>query len=380
MSLNDIYYKKYMQYKKKYLDTKTSYDSCQIGGQIKIFNLNKKYFYKKGQLQDNLINFYNEYGSRFKILYMPPKEKHKKKSDKIEIIIKLFKVKLIGGAKYYRMIHDIPHRTTNLVPLQIDFIDNQTIELNNNSYIANIHKTYEISGTNLIKICLKINEILGAEKTRLYDGTSVNCDNVNMDLSYLKLLEKGVTFYMGLGFDFEVTHSEWFHIRYSNKNILKKEVSKLIKELRLIKIADIINEYRKLLKLINLVVIENNEQNLQIIIKDLDIVKSASKEHDLNSQQYKTNAYYFIPELYKECFEMLDILNNNTNYTYLYELMIDLFKDKTKCNNYTKLFFYLVESLTYKIIYGNHIITKKYGLKFRLLQVLRQNYSYSYTF
>lgn len=374
-------YKLYLRYKKLYLD-----QINQVGGsnkfKLKIFDLTKKHKYKKGYLQDNLNELYGEYGSRFIVRYKINNKS--KKNIIINIIVKLIKMKLVSGIEYFSMIYNIPHRTTYLIPLKIDFIDNIKMKLNNFSYIANIQKTDEISGTNMVKICLKINEILGAEKTILGDGTSVKCNDGSMDLSFLKLLESEATFYMKLGFDYELTGNEWMYIRFLSKDMLKDTIVTIITELRSIKISNIIEEYKKLLQLIETCTIENNKQNLQIILKDSDLTKSISNEESNQSYYtyYKKDPYSAIPDLFTECYEMLNILNEseNSKHKYLYELMINLFKDKNECSKYLKLFMYLVESIRYKIIYGNNVIVRDYGIKFRLLQTLRHNYLYSYTF
>jgi hypothetical protein len=73
----------------------------------------------------------------------------------------------------------------------------------------------------MVQICLEINRILGVENIFLGDGTQVKCEknNEKMDLSLLKLIERGMTFYMNLGFDFDVTNCDWLYNRFSNKKI-----------------------------------------------------------------------------------------------------------------------------------------------------------------
>ena len=146
------YYEKYIKYKTKYIHSK----GIMKGGNIKIFDLNKKYEYKKGELQKNLKTFEKEYGSEFKVKY-----------ENILIDVNFIKAILPTGVKFYRMYYDIPKRTTKFKPFLIDFIDVVKAKKNNNTYISNIQRTNKISGTQLVKICLKINEILGAEKTLL---------------------------------------------------------------------------------------------------------------------------------------------------------------------------------------------------------------------
>ncbi len=51
-----------------------------------------------------------------------------------------------------------------------------------------------------------------------------------MDLSYIKLIERGTTFYMNLDFDFEVIDKDWFYKRFSSTKELKKKIYSLIKK------------------------------------------------------------------------------------------------------------------------------------------------------
>ncbi len=143
------YYYKYLKYKRKYLELKNNLNlninlndlSIQYGGRpktknkVKIFDLNSSTnsHYKKGNLQENLDDFSKTYGSKFKLKY-----------GKILIDIVLNIAHLPNKLKFYRMIYDIPYRTTSLKPFAIDFIDPNLVCLNNNTYISNIQRTANI--------------------------------------------------------------------------------------------------------------------------------------------------------------------------------------------------------------------------------------------
>ena len=105
------YKSKYLKYKQKYL--------IQIGGG-KIFDLSKTYKYKKGELQKNLKQFEKDYGNNFKLKY-----------NGITIDVELKKIKLPSKLEFYSISYDIPHRTSQLKPLRIDFLDITNSELNN---------------------------------------------------------------------------------------------------------------------------------------------------------------------------------------------------------------------------------------------------------
>ena len=127
------YYKKYIKYKFKYINLLEN----QIGGkkELKIFDLSGEHDFVSGDVEENLKKLEKEFGKRFII-----------KSTKldVEVEVDLYKIKLLSDLEIYRMKYDIPDRSTYLSPFIIDFFDITKSELNNNSYIYDIKKTYKI--------------------------------------------------------------------------------------------------------------------------------------------------------------------------------------------------------------------------------------------
>jgi hypothetical protein len=333
----------------------------QIGGE-NIFDISNNNYpeYKKGKLIYNISKLYKKYGSKFSI-----------KMNDIILPVKLVKIKLHNGVKFFRLIYDIEHRTTRLTPIIIDFIDPIKAELNNFSYIANIQKTNDISGTNLVKICLTINRILGAQKTYLGDGTEVLCNKNNqiMDLSYIKLIERGTTFYMNLGFDFEITNYDWFYNRFSSTKDLKKEIYKLLKKIRTIKTITLIKEYEDTLSLIVNMIKNDYEGTFEILNNN----SNASRISEI----YVNNPYKNITEIFDECKIILEILNRYKNIDKFYIILVKTFREA--CDDYTLLNKYIMESNRTKIIYNKSIIKRNYVIDFDFLKRLRYSF-YSYTF
>ncbi len=328
----------------------------------KLFDLfDSKHSFKRGEVQKNIKKVYEKYGENFNIKY---------KEHVLPVI--LTKKTLPNGREYFSMKYDFPNRTLELLPFRIDFIDNVSMELNNITYIGNIHRTTQISGNEMVSICLRINKLLGAKKTRLIDAAGVYHNNKKIDLSYLKLLERGQTFYMNLGFDFEITNTQFMYFKFDNKRQMKKYLHTLIEKLRSIKIEDLKEEYSKILNIINLAVLENNKNNFQIILTDeYEFVEQ-------NFSRYKDKAFESIPELFQESYYVLSVLNN-TKFTYLYELLVDLFKNQDK-ELYIKLVQILAESYLHKVVYGEEEVTRTYNMDFMLLKKIRQDYFYSYSF
>lgn len=329
----------------------------------KIFNLdneNIKDIFKYKELHKNIKILLKEFGNNFEVKY----------NDKL-FMVSIKKVKLPSNIEFYRMCYDIPHRTTYLMPFIIDFIDMVTLEKNNNTYISEIHKTDLFSGSDIVKICLKINKILGVKKTSLSDGTHVKCNktNENMDLAFIKLLERNKTFYMKFGFDYEITNTQFPYYRFSDKKKFTKELTKLLKKIRLIKTNEIIKEYNSTLDMLILAIKENYKNKFDILYNN-----SNPTHHD---EIYVTNPQTKVVDIVYECKKVLTILNKH-NEPKFYKLLIKLFKEN--CDEYSILFKYIVESVRTQIKYANKIIKKSHIFDFYFLLMYRYNYTYSYTF
>jgi len=323
----------------------------------KIFDLGDKP-YKKGELQKNLKKLEKTYGKKFQIKY---------KNYLIDVVLE--RIKLPNNTQFYRISHDIKHRTFLDAPFIIDFIDIDA-KKNNSSYITSIHKTDSISGSNMVKICLKINENLGAKKISLGDGARITCTQTDseMDLSLIKLLERYETFYMKFGFDFDMIHNDVPHLyKFTNKNDLKKEIIRIIDKIRTIKISDIITECENTIELMKHIKKDKNKGKLEIIY---------SNDHpSIENKTYKQMPEWFIGynlEYYKKILNLLKKYHKTLKISKLYKLFIELFNNN--CTDYTDLFAYFFENLTYKIIYNNKKIIRKYVNDFRFLYAYKTFY------
>lgn len=202
----------------------------------------------------------------------------------------------------------------------------------------------------------------------LFDGATINCHGKQIDLSYIKLIENRMTFYMKLGFDFEISHAMEPSFRYLDVNQLKMQVNATIDQVRKIEIEDVVNEYNLVLDIITQYARERDKKNLHIIIRKYYM-------YDYN-EYYVEKPEYSVDGLFQECKIVLDLLNK-TKHKYLYQYMIELFKHN--CQDYLQIDDYIVNNLRYKIIYKEHTVTRHYIQHFRILHRLRGNF-YSYTF
>ena len=132
---------------------------------MKILDILKKYNFTDN-VQNNIKILLKNFGSKFNIKY----KKH-------ILPVEIYKDK---NLKYYVLQYNIDDRTYNLFPFKIDFRDPITTELNNNTYIGNIHKTENINGSVMVEIVMVINKILNVKKTYIHDGTKLNVVLFNM--------------------------------------------------------------------------------------------------------------------------------------------------------------------------------------------------------
>jgi hypothetical protein len=332
----------------------------------KVFNLLHAHpNLKKHDVQNNIKRLLKQYGKMFTIKYG---------SLLLENVI-IVKKKLANGQSFYSLVYDIPYRTHDIKPLMIEFIDLHTSETNNNTYISHISRTDKISGTEMIQICIQINKVLGVNKTFLYDGASVVCpkNNESMNLSFQKLIEKGITFYMKFGFEFEVTDSPniLFYYRFKNKNDFMHEIQRVLNNIRAIKTIDLIKEYTDTLKLALTAISENYK-------KKLEIIKNVSSNVAHDNMFYDENPQDQLTEIVSESKEVLDVLNKYRHLKYFYQIMTKTFNDD--CGNYLILVKNIIDNFRHAFIYGNTQIKKEYSKNFRLLHSYMNKYSFSFQF
>jgi hypothetical protein len=334
---------------------------------VKTFDLAKKYpQYKKGDLHNNLDKFIKDFGKKFRIKYG---------SIVLDDVI-IMSVYAPSSTKFYRMMYDIPNRTTTLAPFIIDFIDPFKSVVNNNTYIANIQKTKDISGSNMTKICLAINRILGVTKTSLGDGTQITCEKTKqeLDLSYIKLIERGTTFYMNLGFQFDANKEQstpLYFYKFNDQESILKHVNMLINNIKSIKTTDIIKELENTFDIINEAVKGNYSKKLKILYNKYP---NPTRDNIIceNDPEQK------LVDIFKESKDVLDILYEYKNEKFIHKILINLFK--TSCEKYFILYKYFVENERMELSYGKKAVGRRYRQYFEQLAVIKNWYWYFYTF
>jgi len=329
----------------------------------KILNLSK---YNKftDDLISNLKILEKEFGNKFII---------KSEILNAKITVTLNKFKLANGNIFYQLNHFDNKRYTPLNPMRINFLNPQTNQIDGTSFIANIHKTNEYSGTTIVKLCLEINKIFGIKKTYLTDGAKTKCGDKETYLSFIKLLENNKTFYMALGFQIELWNNDSsmlnLEIANTNQKLLFK-LNKTIENIKKIKTKTIINEYCDTIDLLTDAIKTNFSKDFEIIIYKFNTF--------CDDEYYKEDSIKHVSDYFNECIKVLSILNKYKDKQFLFEILIYLFKNS--CEDYIKIYDYLIATNRIKIIYGKKVIEKKYIRDFKLLIQLYQSHVYSYTF
>lgn len=277
----------------------------------------------------------------------------------------------------YKLAYNSDKLTTFLKPFEIQFIDPITKKIGENTYISNIHKTHGISGSQIVEIVLHIQRQLSVKKTYLWDGASIMCGDKEIDLSILKLIERGSTFYMKLGFDYELTGDNDYDMRFNSISELKNKLNEIIQKIREIKIDSLIDEYKKTLDMMCDVIKNQSYQNL-----DIEYYRGSPTIFPVETY-HSEEPFYEVTRIISECKTVLDILNK-TNKVYLYEYLIELFNDSMRCYFYIDLYTCLVwNDQRHKILIGGlekNMITRTYPILFSYLSRLRHAFMFSFDF
>lgn len=321
---------------------------------MKIFDLNFPSIQFTNNLHKNVLLLKKRFGVNFII-----------KDGEFELPSHLYIVTEPDNPKiqYYSLIYNLKERDDWLLPYKIVFYDTQKIAKNNNCYIANIHKTDKISGTNMVNIVLKLLKLLGAEKVRLHDGAHIICQpsGKDIDLSFFKLLEKGITFYQKFGFKFTIDPNNTNDLMsYGSTANMIKVMQKTLNDINKIKLSYYKDAYIKVLDIINKAIKNQDYENVKIYLhhpyKPYLVKKDKVKEHLLTT----------LPNIDT----LLSIIKLSEK-KYLTETMIELFY--SDCNTYLQLEDIIFNNQFMGISYKGKGIYLKHNMIFRTLRHIRNN-------
>ena len=345
------------------------YEVPLIGGSNKkIFDLSKNYKFTD-DVQSNLDKIYNMFGNKFNIKYK-----------KFILPVILVKDDTTDALKkynvtFYTLLYDQFEKTDYLFPFRIFFIDPIKYTNKNESCITDIHRASNITGSEMVQIVLNINKKLNVQRTFIGDGAKIECNGKKYDLSLLKFIERNMSFYMKFGFKYyqdQISPNGYL----TGKDRLDKMI-KITRNIKDVKISDLIKEYESILDILSKVIKKQDFHNFKITLSINET--NDEKINELQDKIYKKNPEESLIDLFTSCYSMLSILKN-TNDKYLYKLLIKLFNDKNKCNDYGTIINEIAYTKRYEIIYGSKIIKRDYNVWFRSLYNLIHNSFLVYTF
>jgi hypothetical protein len=286
----------------------------------------------------------------------------------INIKVKLAKTKSItNGIEFYTLFYKTI-TNDSILPFKIDYIHPYTLEVKNDCYIVNLHRTENISGSQLMNVMIKLNSILKVQNVYISDGSKVNIGSHDVNLSIMKMIETNKTYYMRFGFNFTLYGMVDYSNKFNNIDDLYKLLHKITKNIRNITVKQINDEYTNLINILNM--IDNNNMNKLIIYlkgRPTFVPAFCSKIY----KKVVTNDV--INDLKKEANTVIDLISK-FNYTYIYEILIELFNKRDE--RYIILNDYVMSSLRYIVKYEEHVIKRKYISWFHILSIIIKDYSY----
>ena len=329
----------------------------------------------ENSLQKNLEKLHESMGSKFIIkfnqdLIITCLVKHKTFTNEREFYRMYYEGEIINET-----IKKYKKSSTNIHPFIIDFIDPISAKLNEYSYINNIHKTENISGSRMMELMIKINQILNVKKTYLHDKACIIINDKVLSLSLFKLIDKGKTFYSKFGFDFDLNNINNYYVnKFDNIEQLKKKIDSLIKSIREIKTKDLIKFVEDTFDVIDLVIRNNDYENLLIKKASFSSIKDMLTDiHD------STNIKEQLTPLFNKLHNLLMILKD-IKQEYFYKYLIETFNDKDNNHICKNILEYLSLDGIYEINYGNKKIVNNFDLLFQHLNSIKKDHYYSLEF
>lgn len=331
----------------------------------KTYMLNKDYNFGNS-VQKNIETAYNNWGEIFNLM---------SKSLNMQVTVFINKQKTVDNKYVYSLEYFQEKKNSDILPFRIEFYDVTTGQLNNTTYISDISKTEQYTGTQIVNFCLEINKMFKVKKVYLHDGSTIDCYEHKISLNIIKLLENKKTFYMKLGFNLEKNiNSAMYPLLNSLSNDqYSSKIMEVIDKIRKIKTVDFIKKSVECLDL--LVSIQKNitDQDYNLEIKDID-VRPISQEYIT----YHSNPVAAIKYYISKYIDIINIVKPLSKIKYFYQVLINLFKNK--CYDYNTLYLSISFFNFYELTYNGKTITNNIKYYFSELNDLVSFSIYSYTF
>jgi len=297
-----------------------------------MFNLNLKHKFSNN-VDTNIKSIINNLGHKFII------------KDDVEIPVKFIDVTQPNGLKHYALYYDTEKIYEQEHPIKILFVNIHTGDHDNSAYINNLSKTDNISGTRMMNIIFKFLKIINTKYVRLHDGATIGYVN----LSLIKLLESGQTWYMKFGFKFDTSNYYSIAYKYKSHNDVMKRIHFLLDQFKKLTVDEMMEKYTLIANLESAEVICVNPHTM------------------LESDYYKNSSYDLAKskKFYNECLECIRPYSGKL----LYECMLDLVKvDLDKYSTIES------ELLSNTPVYSYNDIKRDYCLILMEVNNIRNNY------
>jgi hypothetical protein len=171
---------------------------------------------------------------------------------------------------------------------------------------------------------------LGVQVTYLYDAATVDCGSSGVNLSFLKLIEKGKTFYMSHGYT--PTGGDRLHYSIYDSSEVQRlnKFKSVLEDTKKIKTADLEKTLKSIIDFCSKILLNGKYENIKVWNYDIN----AGKEF------YHYADFFEIVNLIKKLSFTVKIFSEY-NLPGLNQLMVKL--SKTACEYYVELFDLLVD-------------------------------------
>lgn len=326
-----------------------------------IIDLNSKYEpdFSTDKVQDNIKNIVKKHGNKFVL---------KNEATELPCVLNSVTEYSNNNLTYYSLKYNIDVVSNFLLPFCVLFIDYRQVELNNNCHITNIHRTNKVSGTNIMKTLLKFFNMLHINRVTLHDGTRIYCNNREMDLSFLKLLEKGMTFYQKFGFKICRDTLFWHRMEYKDDESFSEKLANNLDKFKKIQLKYIETAYKYILEILYTVIKDQNYENLKLLLYNHEGPRVLKNNYNNRSSVMK---------LVRDIDIILKLVKKSGR-KYLYELMIDLFYNN--CNDYVFIEEFIIDNMLDTVIYKNKKVVLEDIKIFTTIKYIRNSALFEYTY
>lgn len=191
------------------------------------------------------------------------------------------------------------------------------------AYINNIRAIEGLRGSFILNMLVELCKFMRVTKIYLHDGARVNCEDIQITLSYLKIIKEGITFYGKHGF---VPYPEFDQgvCGYTKSQDMIDDILGFVRQFREVLLVDYIKNIEEVL---DVVIIHKEKTAIQTInfnagtFQDIDLIHGELGDEKFQNLLTK--------------YGNLRTTANKSSRKYLYQHMLDM--KKTSCPDYADI-------------------------------------------